>query len=278
MPVLHDLTGQKYGRLTVVSRGIGKAKNETYWDCVCDCGSEYTVMGRSLKQGRTISCGCARKEKSIGDLSGKKFGYLTAIKFNGKNKYGKDQYECICDCGNIHIVVNASLTSGNTTNCGCIRRSKTTKHGMAKTRLWNIWKAMKQRCRGSSKKSKLYYKDKNVQVYSEWLHPDTGFQAFYNWSMANGYREDLTIDRYPNYEGNYEPSNCRWATMTEQNRNQSLKSNNTSGFAGVSFHKQNKKWVATIRHKGKKLYLGIFDTVEDATQARKKAEEKYWNT
>ena len=85
--------------------------------------------------------------------------------------------------------------------------------------------------------------------------------------MANGYEKGLTIDRIDN-DGNYEPSNCRWVTKKVQQRNQRIiKSNNTSGFKGVSFYKKTQKWVAKIKINSRKIHLGYFLTNIEAAQA-----------
>ena len=90
-------------------------------------------------------------------------------------------------------------------------------HGHRHDKIYKIWEAMKRRC--SSTKDKRYnrYGGRGITVCEEWAH---NFQAFYDWSMQNGYLEGLTIDRI-DVDGNYEPSNCRWVTKKEQNRNYS---------------------------------------------------------
>lgn len=84
-----------------------------------------------------------------------------------------------------------------------------------------------------------------------------------------------SIERIDN-DGNYEPENCKWGTKTEQSRNQRLRKDNTSGVRGVCWHKNMSKWEAVIRVDKKRIYLGSFDTLEKAANARRLAEEKYW--
>jgi len=93
------------------------------------------------------------------------------------------------------------------------------------------------------------------------------FMSFYNWSHANGYGDNLTIDRINNDKG-YSPENCRWATKTEQSINQRMKKSNTSGYVGVCFHKQKNKWVATIKYKGKSVLYKYFSNKQEAIKYR----------
>lgn len=94
----------------------------------------------------------------------------------------------------------------------------TYKHNMSNTRIYCIWDGMKQRCRNSKSKRYKDYGGRGIKICSEWLDKENGFINFYNWSMANGYKENLTIDRI-DIDGNYEPLNCRWITNKEQQKN-----------------------------------------------------------
>lgn len=88
------------------------------------------------------------------------------------------------------------------------------KHGLSNTRLHRIWHSMYCRCYYSSTNQYKNYGGRGIKVCEEWKHMQ-GFINFYNWAMNNGYKENLTLDRINN-DGNYEPSNCRWATKKEQ--------------------------------------------------------------
>ena len=123
MPPLIDLTGKVFGQLTVIGRDYEtqKAKNEVkpIWKCQCTCGNTISVLGKSLRDGKTVSCGCAAskraKEINFIDITGQKFGKLTALQYLGRSRW-----LCKCECGEETIAVANHLRSGHTISCGCV--------------------------------------------------------------------------------------------------------------------------------------------------------------
>ncbi len=118
-----DLTGQKFGMLTVIGPAEKKNRRYTCWICQCQCGRQTIVDGSHLKNGHTKSCGCYRRQapkKAAKDLTGKQFGRLTVLGPAGDGIRGN--WKCRCDCGNIVIRSKENLCSGSTRSCGCLQK------------------------------------------------------------------------------------------------------------------------------------------------------------
>jgi len=202
------------------------------------------------------------------DLNGRVFDRMTVLR-RAHNIDNQAAWECICVCGNKTIVRGLSLRRGETRSCGCLCIELRTKHGLYKTVEYKAWRQMKSRVLNPNGEKYHRYGGRGITVCERWLHSPENFIS----DMGLRPSVDHSLDRVDN-DGPYSPENCRWATRTEQMRNQSCSERNTSGTLGVSFYKN--RWTACITANYKKIHLGRFLHIEDAVAARKDGEKVYW--
>lgn len=157
------------------------------------------------------------------DVAGQRFGRLVALEPVGRTKAGYIIWRCKCDCGNEKEVSIKDLGRG-TSSCGCYSKEVhdkiRTKHGKSRSRIYCVHTAMMMRCYNPNAHEYEGYGGRGIKVCDEWR---TNFEAFAEWAYANGYdekakRRESTLDRI-DVNGNYEPSNCRFASAKEQSRN-----------------------------------------------------------
>ena len=181
------------------------------------------------------------------DLAGQRFGRLVALTPEKDSTGRRYNWVCKCDCGNYVTVSSISLTTGNRQSCGCIHHemmiNRNTVHGYAGERLYKVWKGMKSRCYNPNHKSYPKYGGRGIGICEEWR---TDYKAFRSWAYANGYQEDAeyqqcSLDRI-DVDGNYEPSNCRWA-------NADIQANNTRCVRKLTYYGKTKtitEWAKDV--------------------------------
>lgn len=157
--------------------------------------------------------------KRFKDLSGMVYGQLLVVSFSHYDNYGGSIWLCRCvSCGSETTKKKYALVSGHSKSCGCKKRGLPQKdsnrlHGMSDTKFYWIWSSMLYRCYGKNGRHYKDYGGRGIVVCDRWQL----FQNFYE-DMFYSYQEKLTIDRI-DVNGNYEPLNCRWITIAEQNKN-----------------------------------------------------------
>lgn len=146
------------------------------------------------------------------------------------------------------------------------------RHGKSGVDMYSTWVGMKQRCTNPKADKYRHYGAKGVKVCDRWLN---SFQHFVD-DMGEKPSPQYSLDRYPDKEGDYKKSNCRWATQQQQVMNRGLNRNNSSGHKGVYWDKKSRSYVATIGLDYKTIHIGNSKIYEEAIEMRRLAEKKYF--
>jgi hypothetical protein len=236
MAALIDITGQRFGKLIVIRRAENDKQGQSRWLCRCDCGRPTKVRGYCLRN-YTQSCGClaldtARKRhaQKRPDITGQRFGRLVALERTGEIRAGHVIWKCRCDCGG-EIESPAEVLGKRSISCGCVRRERLAartakrnhRHGGAvrdaRSPVYDCWSGMKQRCLNRDDARYEDYGGRGIEIAPEWINDFQAFRIYINHHLGPKPTPKHSIDRINN-DGGYFPGNLRWATPSQQARNQ----------------------------------------------------------
>lgn len=251
-----DLAGLHLGRLTVLEPTEERIRGAVVWKCRCDCGNVITVESRRLKPGAIYSCGCGQPVDQPGkDLTGMRFGKLTVLgRSENKARDGNLLWRCRCDCGNVTETTRRRLLTGSVRSCGCGKRPPL--------------KDLADRRFGMLTVVSYVGKDKGFHIWR--CRCGCGKMTDVRQSnLLNGTTASCGCRRSPQKNLHYADGTC-----LELLKPDIMYKTNTSGVRGVYYSSKRKKWIAQIMFKKKCYYLGGYDRLEDAAEARAEAEEK----
>lgn len=258
-PRQKDLTGQRFGRLTVVEPTPERGKNgATVWKCRCDCGQETLAVATQLTQGYKKSCGCLGKP-GLKDYVGRRFGRLVVTAYAGKSG-GMHRWQCRCDCGGTTVVGQTLLQSGKTKSCGCLA------HPPAQPLQGRRFGRLTVLSFDGNRGGKYYWR----------CQCDCGREAVVaQTNLLRGRTKSCGCLQAGTLTENRKLVDGTSVALLEKTPGRLVRSN-TSGHNGVYFNRRSEKWAAQIGFKGKTYYLGSFENIEDAVAARQEAEKRIY--
>jgi len=266
-----DLKDKRFGKLVVQKMLEERRSGNIVWECLCDCGKSVNVIAGSLNSGNTQSCGCSRIDKVTKDLTEQRFHNLVAKKPTTTREHGSIVWECLCDCGEVVFFPSTYLLHGYVRSCkncaihGGMHDLTGQKFGRLTVIELSDKKVIEDKNRVSWKCLCRCGNKIDVTAVQLTLGKTTSCGCLVR-ELGIARMEAI---RKKNLTKHYE------GTMVT-GLNDTLFSSNTSGVRGVYFHKATKLWYASMKFKGKHIWLGSYPTKLEAKQARKVAEEVYW--
>ena len=261
--------GDKVGRWTVLGEYILTDRKERKWLCRCDCGTERYVLERSLLYGGSESCGCLRKERALEtnspDLTGQQFGELTVIRKVENTKHNSTQWLCKCSCGADYVVQGSLLVTGRRTRCpGKVHEKNYAYVDITGQRFGRLV---------AQYPSKRYDKSGSVVWHCQCdcgNEVDVPYNTLvYANQKSCGCQKKEHDQKLKTFLTHID------GTSVDMIKSKKVFSDNTTGFRGVYLIKG--KYVAKIVFQKKAYYLGTYESIEQAAQARKEAEEILYN-
>lgn len=267
-PENRSLYGQHFGRWTVLNDTILMEGGERKWLCRCECGTKRFVMEHSLLYGGSLSCGCLRREnahKAVAHkLNGKVFGDLTALYAIDQQKGGNGGiwWRCRCSCGATYDVLATLLVTGRCTRCPSSVHEKNYAYKDIRNQRFHRLTALYRVKNASSKKGSVIWHcrcDCGNEV--DYTYNELVYSNVKSCGCQKKEHDEILASLTTHVAG----------TRLESLRSEVIPTNNTTGFRGVYFIKG--KYVAKIVFQKKAYYLGSYEKVEDAVEARAEAEK-----
>lgn len=257
--------GDQVGRWTILGEHIQTNKGEKKWLCRCQCGTERYVLERSLRYGGSISCGCLRKERAeqvnSPDLTGRQFGALTVVRKLENASSGATRWLCACSCGEAYVTFGSLLMTGRRT-----------------------------RCSGNAHQKNYAYSDISGQRFEQLvaLYPARRYDKSGSviWRCRCDCGNEIDVPYHSLVYANQKSCGCQKkehdqklqtflthvaGTSIDILKSKKIPTDNTTGYRGVYLIRG--KYVAKIVFQKKQYFLGTYEKIEDAAEARKEAEE-----
>lgn len=263
-----DLTGRRFGKLTVVSRNPQLEDRYYTWNCQCDCGGQIIVNTKRLTRGTVTNCGCVPKTKHQhgpipADLTGEVFGSLTVLE-RAENKGQRTAWLCKCECGNEVVVTTHNLRRGQTKSCGCKAHNAPYYRDLTGQHI-GFLTVIKKTDERDYKGSVLWQ-----------CHCDCGNDVLYsadallhgNIKSCGCYRENEICGKINDTLHRVD------GTCIERLNLKKARSDNKSGHIGIQMIDEN-HYRALIGFQGKRYYLGTYATLEEAIKARQRGEQMH---
>lgn len=250
----------RIGKLTVVEATQQRKNSYTVWRCRCDCGGEILLDTRCLQRQTVTDCGCGSKVKpGQRDISGMRFGKLTALAPTGEVLGGSAVWRCRCDCGGEVCAPLRQLTAGYRKSCGCLG------HPALKDLVGKRFGRL----------TVTAYAGKRSGMHRWRCLCDCGKETVVGQTLLqSGKTKSCGCLQAETYQDNLKLIGGTSVTLLEAGKNRLLASN-TSGHTGVYLNKRNGKWAAQITFCGKTYYLGTYADKQAAIRARERGEEMH---
>lgn len=266
----NDLTGQRFGKLTVTGKTDKVENGYCVWRCRCDCGGEILVNTKKLRRGTISDCGCtpagsSRRGPVAEDLTGRQFGSLTVL-CRAENRGGRTCWSCRCVCGKLHTATAHDLKAGKVRSCGCLARQERSRFLDLKGRRFG----------------RLVVEEKTEQ---------RDIRGSVVWKCRCDCGREICLSENALMHGNYRSCGCLKrevqqeiyqqlhfvdGTCVELLEKRKHRKDNASGFRGV-FRMKNGRYRVSIGFKGKRYYVGSYNDYEEAVEARLEVEELIHN-